>query len=128
MRERVSRPRYEVITANNGFEALQVLRGAHPDIVASELNLPHMSGFELLAVIRKRFPAIAVIALSDEYTSATVPHETICDAFIPKVENINLNWWKKSISSLPNHPLGVPCRERKQHRCGYLVLQRATSY
>jgi len=79
---------YDVITASNGFEALQVLRGAPPDIVISELNLPQMSGFELLAVLRKRFPLISVIAISGDYTSASVPIETICDAFIPKSENI----------------------------------------
>lgn len=75
---------YEVITARNGFEALNILRGAHPDLLVTELNLPHMSGFELLSVVRKRFPPISVIATSSEYTAITVPHEAICDAFVPK--------------------------------------------
>ncbi len=75
---------YEVITARNGFEALHILRGAHPDLLITELNLPHMSGFELLSVVRKRFPPISVIATSGEYTVITVPHEAICDAFVPK--------------------------------------------
>ncbi len=44
---------YEVITATNGFEALHVLRGATPDLLITELNLPQMSGFELLSVVRK---------------------------------------------------------------------------
>lgn len=75
---------YEVVTARNGFEALQILRGAHPDLLVTELNLPHMSGFELLSVVRKRFPMISVIATSGEYTAITVPHEAICDVFVPK--------------------------------------------
>ena len=75
---------YEVITARNGFEALNILRGAHPDLLVTELNLPHMSGFELLSVFRKRFPRIGVIATSGEYTAVTVPHEAICDVFVPK--------------------------------------------
>ena len=75
---------YEVITARNGFEALNILRGAHPDLLVTELNLPHMSGFELLSVFRKRFPRIWVIATSGEYTAVTVPHEAICDVFVPK--------------------------------------------
>ena len=75
---------YEVITARNGFEALNILRGAHPDLLVTELNLPHMSGFELLSVVRKRFPRIGVIATSGEYTALTVPHEAICDVFVPK--------------------------------------------
>lgn len=80
--------KYEVITASDGFEALQVLRGAAPDVIVSELDLPHMSGFELLSVVRIRFPHIAVLALSDQYTLATVPNEVICDAFIAKNNNL----------------------------------------
>ena len=75
---------YEVITARNGFEALNILRGAKPDLLITELNLPHMSGFELLSVVRKRFPLISVIATSGEYTAITVPHEAICDIVVPK--------------------------------------------
>lgn len=75
---------YDVITAGNGFEALNVLRGAHPDLLVTELNLPHMSGFELLSVVRKRFPLISVIATSGEYSAITLPHEAICDVFVPK--------------------------------------------
>lgn len=78
---------YEVITARNGFEALHILRGAHPDLLVTELNLPHMSGFELLSVVRKRFPMISVIATSGEYTAITVPHEAICDVFVPQSAN-----------------------------------------
>jgi len=96
---------YDVITASNGFEALQVLRGAPPDIVISELNLPQMSGFELLAVLRKRFPLISVIAISGDYTSASVPIETICDAFIPKSENIIFELMEKVGQLIAESPL-----------------------
>jgi DNA-binding response OmpR family regulator len=75
---------FDVITARNGFEALNVLRGARPDVLVTELNLPHMSGFELLSVVRKRFPLISVIATSDAYTAITLPRAAICDVFVPK--------------------------------------------
>jgi CheY-like chemotaxis protein len=78
----------EVITAGSGFEALQLLRGAKPDLLVTELNLPHMSGFELLSVVRTRFPQIATIAVSGEYTLASLPIETICDGFIAKGPNL----------------------------------------
>lgn len=76
--------RYEVMGARDGFEALLVLRGALPDLLICELSLPHMSGFELLSVVRTRFPQIAVIATSSEYNSTTMPHGTIADAFVSK--------------------------------------------
>jgi CheY-like chemotaxis protein len=78
---------YEVLTAQNGFEALYILRGAHPELLITELNLPAMSGFELLSVVRTRFSHIAAIAVSSEYTAVTVPHEAICDTFVAKGPN-----------------------------------------
>ncbi len=75
---------YEVLTADDGFTALHVLRGAQPDVLVSELNLPRMSGFELLSVVRTRFPAMSVLAVSSEYTAASLPNEAICDAFVQK--------------------------------------------
>jgi CheY-like chemotaxis protein len=79
---------YEVLTAEDGFAALHVLRGAQPDLLVAELNLPRMSGFELLSVVRTRFAMISVIAVSGEYTAVTVPPEAICDAFLEKTPNI----------------------------------------
>ena len=75
---------YEVLAANDGFAALLVLRGGNPDLIIAELSLPRMSGFELLSIVRSRFPQIAVIAISGEYTPVTVPYQAICDAFIAK--------------------------------------------
>lgn len=80
---------YEVLIAEDGFAALVVLRGARPDMLITELTLPRMSGFELLSIVRTRFPNIAVIAMSDEYTPLTMPHEAVCDAFLAKGPNLN---------------------------------------
>ena len=49
---------YEVRTAADGFEALVELRGSLPDVIISDLRMPNMSGFELLSVVRRRFPHI----------------------------------------------------------------------
>ena len=74
---------YEVLTARDGFEALLQLRQSLPDAIISDLSLPNMSGFELLSVIRRRFPHIPVIAISGEY-NGTTPQGLICDAFFTK--------------------------------------------
>lgn len=83
------RESYDVLTARDGFEALQVLRGAVPDLLIVELNLPRMSGFELLEVVRKRFPEVGAIATSKEYSALTLPPRTIADAFVAKGPNAN---------------------------------------
>src|ERR1051326_5132461 len=65
---------YEVATAENGFDALLKLKGVViPDVIISDLNMPEMSGFEFLSVVRRRFPKISVIASSGAYGSRTVP-------------------------------------------------------
>ncbi len=64
-----------------------MLRGATPDLLITELNLPQMSGFELLSVVRKRFPQVVAIAISGNYTPANVPAETLCDGFVAKASN-----------------------------------------
>jgi CheY-like chemotaxis protein len=78
---------YEVLTAEDGFAGLRVLRGAQPDVLVAELNLPRMSGFELLSAVRTRFPAISVIAVSSEYKAVNPPDEAICDVFLQKGPN-----------------------------------------
>lgn len=76
---------YEVQVAEDGFDALNHLMQAVPDIIVSDLRMPNMSGFELLSVVRKRFPQIGVIAVSGEFLPA---HDSILsDAFIPKGES-----------------------------------------
>jgi CheY-like chemotaxis protein len=76
---------YEVTTATNGFDALLQLKRKLPAIVLSDLNMPQMSGFEFLSVVRRRFPRISVIAMSGAYHSGeAVPGGVIADAFYAK--------------------------------------------
>jgi CheY-like chemotaxis protein len=77
---------YDVSTAEHGFDALLQLRRAPlPDVIISDLNMPQMSGFEFLSVVRRRFPEIPVIAVSGAYQSGDqVPGGVIADAFYAK--------------------------------------------
>jgi CheY-like chemotaxis protein len=77
---------YEVATAEDGFDALLQLRvPPAPDVIISDLNMPQMSGFEFLSVVRRRFPEIPVIAVSGAYESGDhVPGGVIADAFYAK--------------------------------------------
>jgi CheY-like chemotaxis protein len=75
-------------SAEDGFSALAEIRKDTPDIVLSDLNMPGMSGFELLTVIRRRFPAIGIIAMSGAFSGDEVPSGVIADAFYPKGSDI----------------------------------------
>jgi CheY-like chemotaxis protein len=82
--EFLERKGYEVLTAADGLDALHALAKSLPDLVISDLNMPRMSGFELLAVIRGRFPHIATIAMSLDYYSTADPSGITADAFVEK--------------------------------------------
>src|SRR2546430_12312040 len=79
---------YEVSTAENGFDALLQMKSRVPELVISDLNMPQMSGFEFLSVIRRRFPQILVVAMSGAHPAAdAVPGGGIADAFYAKSAN-----------------------------------------
>ena len=76
---------YDVATAADGFDALAQLRCTIPDIVISDLNMPRMSGFELLKIMCVRFPGIPLIAMSGAYDSNDhFPNRLMVDAVYPK--------------------------------------------
>lgn len=75
---------YEVASASDGFDALLRLQDAVPDLILSDLNMPQMSGFELLSVVRRRFPEILVVASSAAYDSSEIPNGVLADAFYAK--------------------------------------------
>ena len=54
---------YEVLTAENGREALRLIATAAPDIVVLDLGLPDMDGKEVLTQVRT-FSSVPVIVLS----------------------------------------------------------------
>ena len=64
---------YEISTAEHGFDALLQMKSRVPELVISDLNMPQMSGFEFLSVIRRRFPKVLVIAMSGAYDAADAP-------------------------------------------------------
>lgn len=43
---------FEVLTANSGEEALEVLKNKKPDLISLDILLPHMNGLEVLQKIR----------------------------------------------------------------------------
>jgi CheY-like chemotaxis protein len=52
--------------ANSGPEALAILDGQHAEvvIVLTDVNMPGMSGWEVLAEVRRRWPEISVVMIT----------------------------------------------------------------
>ena len=75
---------YKVRSADGGHAALSEIDRETPDLLLSDLNMPGLSGFELLSEVRRRFPAIQVIAMSGAYFGDSVPTGVFADAFYEK--------------------------------------------
>ncbi len=79
---------YGVRCAEDGYSALRELSREIPDIVLSDLHMPGMTGFELLSVLRRRFPEIQTIAMSGSFSGDEVPSGVAADAFFQKGSSI----------------------------------------
>ncbi len=75
---------FTVRSAEEGFAALELIRSHIPGILLSDLNMPGMSGFELLSVVRRLYPQIHVIASSGAYSGPNVPKGIAADGFHEK--------------------------------------------
>jgi CheY-like chemotaxis protein len=84
----LSRSGYKVRAAEDGFSALAQTRIEMPDIVLSDLYMIGMSGFELLSVVRRRFPVVRVIAMSSAFTGGNIPAGVAADSFYQKATSI----------------------------------------
>ncbi|UCH23188.1 MAG: GAF domain-containing protein [Deltaproteobacteria bacterium] len=56
--------RFNVLTAGNGKEAVEILESHAVDLVVTDLKMPVMDGIELLAYMSANFPSIPAIAVS----------------------------------------------------------------
>ena len=75
---------YVVRCAEDGLSALLEIHQEMPDILLSDLNMPGISGFELLSEVRRCFPSIRTIAMSGTFFGDEVPFGVAADAFYGK--------------------------------------------
>ena len=78
---------YDVAIAENGAHAVSQLNRMVPDLIVTDLNMPQMSGIELISRVRSRYPAISIVAMSGDYQGDDVPAGIVADRFYPKGED-----------------------------------------
>jgi PAS domain S-box-containing protein len=66
------RREFDVITAQSGAEALELLERISPHVVVSDQRMPHMTGSDFLAQVRERWPRIVRIMLTGYSDMASV--------------------------------------------------------
>lgn len=58
----------EVLTADNGFEALPIISSEHPDILFIDIMMPRLDGYQTCALVKQnaKYRDIPVIMLSSK--------------------------------------------------------------
>lgn len=64
----LKREGYEVVTANDGFEALAIIADQHPHIIFVDIMMPRLDGYQTCALIKNNqtFKSTPVIMLSSK--------------------------------------------------------------
>jgi CheY-like chemotaxis protein len=112
---------YCVRSAEDGFAALREIGNEVPELLLSDLNMPGMSGFELLSVVRRCFPEIRTIAMSGAFCGDEVPSGVASDAFYQKGGSIRS--LLRIMETLPE--LERPAHQAAPGRNAPLFIQRS---
>jgi len=73
---------FETEQARDGLDGLVKLREKLPHVIISDLEMPRMAGSEFIAVVRRRFPQIAVFIHSGVRPDGT--HQVTPDVWLQK--------------------------------------------
>ena len=63
---------YEVILAADGREGVERYRASPVDLVITDLYMPNQEGLETIGELRRRFPEVAIIAMSGKAAAVTM--------------------------------------------------------
>ena len=68
---------FSVITAEDGLEALELVKDVQPDLILTDLNMPEIDGIELTKKLREQFkstslPIVIVSAFGGEMVSKAI--------------------------------------------------------
>jgi CheY-like chemotaxis protein len=98
--------------AANGVEALARMKDAAPDLVLTDLNMPHMDGLELVNAMREHHPGVPVILIT-AYGSETLATEALkrgAAGYVPKSQLA-----EKLIETM-EEVLALACADRSYER------------
>ncbi|MDR3372542.1 MAG: response regulator [Ancalomicrobiaceae bacterium] len=79
---------YRTLQTRNGFEAMEIARAEHPDLILMDIQLPEVSGLEVTKWIKeddalKSIPVIAVTAFAMKGDEERI-RQGGCEAYLSK--------------------------------------------
>lgn len=119
-----------IYEAENGRQAVNVLKENQPDIVILDLQLPEMNGFETMEIIRRTYPEIKVIILSGYYGYVLTSEckSMGAQAYLPK--NCDIADLLLAIEHVQNgggyyYPINTPAQIKEEKELYGLIDQKA---
>jgi len=94
----LSREGYDVETAENADEAMEILRRGQIDVVVSDIVLPRITGVDLLKAIREASPRVQVIMMTGEPTVTTATEALRTGAFDYLTKPVSMDAMIKAVS------------------------------
>ncbi len=104
---------YEVAEAENGIQALAVLGKSRPHVLISDIQMPHMNGYELLRIARKWFPEMGVVVISGTFDLDRSHTDVTADACFSKGSYTVPDLLKCVAGLTERYPLRSPARQGK---------------
>ena len=103
--------------ARNGEEALQQIGRAAPDLVLTDLQMPHIDGLQLVSTVREKYPRVPVILMTSQgseeiafralqlgaasYVPKTFLHDNLRDTVHKVLQaSINESYYQKAMECL----------------------------
>jgi CheY-like chemotaxis protein len=55
---------FRILLAENGMKALEILQTEPVDVLVTDLSMPVMDGFKLIAIVAERYPSIPILVMT----------------------------------------------------------------
>jgi DNA-binding NtrC family response regulator len=80
---------HDVLYAENGADAVKMIRAEHPAVVLLDLRLPDFSGFDVLEQTRDERPVVIIITGHGDIPGAVLAMQNGAEAFLSKPVSLN---------------------------------------
>lgn len=111
----LNRREFDLYTASDGGQGMELFKKENPSIILTDINIPEMSGIEILKIIKKVSPITQVIVFSGVGTTADVIEALRLGASDYLVKPINVGLLIHTvIRCVERHELIIERIERKE--------------
>jgi DNA-binding response OmpR family regulator len=94
MAKKVEAAGYEVVTAQDGQDALNKIKSADPDVILLDLTMPHLNGYQVLKKLReappsKKWQPVIIVSAHNELSDIQKGFSLEADHYLTKPCNMD---------------------------------------